>query len=187
MGLGLLGRGLGDTLFLVRSGARVTVTDLKNEDELAPSLEKLQGLPVKLKLGGHDEEDFSSADMILKNADVPHSSRFLKIARENGVPVEMDESLFCRHFHGEVVGITEPGERPPHQCLSTESSRHTSPESFWEGTSWATRPFRSWKRPARTIPWCWSFQAGSFGVFTTPDSLRPPRSSPTSIRITQPL
>ena len=29
MGLGLLGRGLGDTLFLVRCGARVTVTDLK--------------------------------------------------------------------------------------------------------------------------------------------------------------
>lgn len=106
MGLGLLGRGLGDTLFLIRSGARVTVTDLKNEHELAPSVEKLRGLPVKLKLGGHDEEDFSSADMILRNADVPRSSRFLAIAREHGVPVEMDESLFCKHFQGEVVGIT---------------------------------------------------------------------------------
>ena len=51
MGLGLLGRGLGDTLFLVRSGARVTVTDLKTADQLAPSLKKLEGLPVTFHLG----------------------------------------------------------------------------------------------------------------------------------------
>lgn len=106
MGLGLLGRGLGDTLFLVRCGARVTVTDLKSADELAPSLKKLEGLPVRLRLGHHDPEDFINADMILRNADVPWNSPFLQIAREHQVPVEMDESLFCKHFTGNVVGIT---------------------------------------------------------------------------------
>lgn len=106
MGLGLLGRGLGDTRFLIESGAIVTVTDLKSHEQLAPSLEKLKGLPVKIKVGGHDEEDFISTDMILRNADVPSNSRFLKIAEEHGVPVEMDESLFCKNFPGLVVGIT---------------------------------------------------------------------------------
>lgn len=106
MGLGLLGRGLGDTLFLIRSGARVTVTDLKSPDELAPSLEKLNGLPVKYRLGEHRPEDFINADMILRNADVPRTSTFLKIAADHGVPVEMDESLFCKHFNGIVVGVT---------------------------------------------------------------------------------
>lgn len=106
MGLGLLGRGLGDALFLVRCGARVTVTDLKTCDQLAPSLKKLEGLPVTIHLGGHVEADFIDADMILRNADVPRSSKFLKIAVEHGIPVEMDESLFCKNFRGEVVGIT---------------------------------------------------------------------------------
>lgn len=106
MGLGLLGRGLGDALFLIRSGARVTVTDMKTAEELAPSLRQLEGLPCTLKLGGHDPEDFIHADMILRNAGVPRSSPFLKIAAEHGVPVEMDESLFCKHFPGEVIGIT---------------------------------------------------------------------------------
>ena len=106
MGLGLLGRGLGDTLFLVRCGARVTVTDLKSADQLAPSLKKLEGLPVTIHVGGHDEADFVNADMILRNADVPRSSKFLKIAAEHDVPIEMDESLFCKNFNGEVVGIT---------------------------------------------------------------------------------
>ena len=106
MGLGLLGRGLNDTLFLIRCGARVTVTDLKNEYELATSVERLRGLSVTLHLGEHIESDFIDADMILRNADVPRSSRFLKIAADHGVPVEMDESLFCKHFQGKVVGIT---------------------------------------------------------------------------------
>jgi UDP-N-acetylmuramoylalanine--D-glutamate ligase len=106
MGLGLLGRGLGDTLFLVRCGARVTVTDLKNAEQLAPSLKQLEGLPVRFRLGAHDPADFTDADMILRNADVPRSSKFLRIAIEAGVPVEMDESLFCKHFSGRVVGVT---------------------------------------------------------------------------------
>ncbi|MBI4965195.1 MAG: UDP-N-acetylmuramoyl-L-alanine--D-glutamate ligase [Desulfomonile tiedjei] len=106
MGLGLLGRGLGDTLFLIRCGARVTVTDLKSADELASSVKALEGLPVKLRLGEHDPADFIDADMILRNADVPRSSAYLKIAQENRVPVEMDESLFCKHFKGTVIGIT---------------------------------------------------------------------------------
>jgi UDP-N-acetylmuramoylalanine--D-glutamate ligase len=106
MGLGLLGRGLKDTLFLIRCGARVTVTDLKNEHVLAAPLRMLKGLDLRLKLGGHDPEDFIHADMILRNADVPRSSEFLALAKDHGVPIEMDESLFCKHFEGQVVGIT---------------------------------------------------------------------------------
>jgi UDP-N-acetylmuramoylalanine--D-glutamate ligase len=106
MGLGLLGRGLLDTLFLAQSGAQVTVTDLKDAEQLAPSLKQLEGIPIKLKLGRHDPEDFINSDMILRNADVPRSSPFLKLAADHGVPIEMDESLFCKHFEGTVVGIT---------------------------------------------------------------------------------
>jgi len=106
MGLGLLGRGLKDTQFLIRCGARVTITDLKSEDELAPSLKMLDGLDFRIKLGRHDPEDFIHADMILRNADVPRSSEFLAVATDHGVPIEMDESLFCKHFEGQVVGIT---------------------------------------------------------------------------------
>jgi len=106
MGLGLLGRGLNDTLFLVKCGAKVTVTDLKTEEQLAPSLKKLQGLPVRIKVGGHDPTDFIETDMVLRNADVPNASPFLKLAMDHGVPVEMDESLFCKLFKGLVIGIT---------------------------------------------------------------------------------
>ncbi len=128
MGLGLLGRGLLDTVFLAQSGADVTVTDLKDASQLASSLKQLEGLPIKLKLGGHDPEDFIKADMILRNADVPRSSPFLKIAAEHGVPIEMDESLFCKHFEGRVVGIT--GTRGK---TTTTMLIHNILSSAWSG------------------------------------------------------
>ena len=40
MGLGLLGRGVGDAAFLAKCGANVLVTDFKSKKELAPSFKK---------------------------------------------------------------------------------------------------------------------------------------------------
>src|SRR3989344_9107900 len=67
MGLGLLGRGVGDAVFLAKAGAKLTITDLKNEKELASSLRALRVLKkfkdIKFVLGGHNLEDFRNADM----------------------------------------------------------------------------------------------------------------------------
>jgi UDP-N-acetylmuramoylalanine--D-glutamate ligase len=105
MGLGLLGRGVGDVKFLAECGADLIVTDLKTETELAESLAKLKNLktykPINFHLGGHRLEDFSgkngqAPDFILKAAGVPLDSSFISEARKNGVPVEMDASLFLK-------------------------------------------------------------------------------------------
>lgn len=133
MGLGLLGRGLNDTLFLVKCGAEVTVTDLKSREQLAPSIERLKGLPVNIKVGGHDPADFQDADMILRNADVPRSSPFLNLARENGIPVEMDESLFCKNFNGRVIGITGTRGKTTTSELIYRILKHARKDVFLAG------------------------------------------------------
>lgn len=153
MGLGLLGRGVGDTLFLIGCGARVTVTDLKTADQLRSSLDKLSGLPVTYRLGGHDPGDFEDADMILRNADVPRSSPFLAIAAEHGIPVEMDESLFCKHFKGHVVGITGTrGKTTTSMLVHTILSRHR-PRAFLAGNivGHATLPLLAHADEADTV------------------------------------
>ena len=45
MGLGLNGGGLASTLHFLRRGAEVTVTDLRTEDVLGPTIEALSGWP----------------------------------------------------------------------------------------------------------------------------------------------
>ncbi|HEY4517274.1 MAG TPA: UDP-N-acetylmuramoyl-L-alanine--D-glutamate ligase [Candidatus Paceibacterota bacterium] len=107
MGLGLLGRGLGDTVFLAEQGADLIVTDLKNEKELAPSLSKLKKFKnIHYVLGRHRLEDFRNRDFILKGAGVPLDSPFVAEARKHRVPIEMSASLFSRFSPATIVGVT---------------------------------------------------------------------------------
>jgi UDP-N-acetylmuramoylalanine--D-glutamate ligase len=97
MGLGLNRGGLGVTRFLAESGAEVLVTDLKTEKELQKTLDELKGYNnIKYILGKHRTEDFIDRDMIIQNPGVPQNSKYLQIARENGIPIETDLSLFLR-------------------------------------------------------------------------------------------
>ncbi|MBI4134836.1 MAG: UDP-N-acetylmuramoyl-L-alanine--D-glutamate ligase [Candidatus Sungbacteria bacterium] len=107
MGLGLLGRGVGDAKFLAENGAELIVTDLKSEAELAPSLEALKGFPnITYVLGGHRLSDFRDRDFILKAAGIPLDSPFIAEARRRGIPVEMSVSLFARLTEATLIGVT---------------------------------------------------------------------------------
>jgi UDP-N-acetylmuramoylalanine--D-glutamate ligase len=106
MGLGLHGGGVGVAKFFCKMGADVLVTDLKTEEKLKDSIEKLKGLKIKYVLGGHKEEDFISADLIIRNPDVPATSPYLEIARKNDISVETDVSLFFKLAEAFIIGVT---------------------------------------------------------------------------------
>ena len=89
-GLGLHGGGVGVARWLAQQGARVTATDLKTAAQLQASLDQLRGLPVRYVLGEHREEDFLNTDLIVRNPAVPRESPLLQLARERGIPVEME-------------------------------------------------------------------------------------------------
>lgn len=108
MGLGLHGGGLGTVEYLAGQGATVTVTDMKTAEQLAPSLEKLTHIPnLTFVLGRHRDEDFTAADMIVRNPSVPRQSKYLELARSHHIPVEMDSSLFFTYAPtSQIIGVT---------------------------------------------------------------------------------
>ena len=108
MGLGLLGRGLGYTKFLAECGADLIVTDLKSKEQLATSLKALSKFKnITFRIGEHKLEDFRGRDMIIKAAGVPLESIYIKEAKKNNIPIEMDVSLFIKNAPKiKVVGIT---------------------------------------------------------------------------------
>ena len=112
VGLGLLGKRLGDIAYLAECGAEVLVTDLKTASELAPSIKKLEKYSnIQYSLGGHKLEDFENKDFILKGQGVPLDSPYIAHARERGIPIEMDESLFAKLVEKEnldikIIGVT---------------------------------------------------------------------------------
>jgi UDP-N-acetylmuramoylalanine--D-glutamate ligase len=106
-GLGLLGRGIGDTRYMASCGAELIVTDLKDAEQLAPALEALRDFPqITFVLGEHRLEDFRGRDFILKAAGVPLDSPYISEAQSEGIPVKMSASLFAEIAQIPIVGIT---------------------------------------------------------------------------------
>jgi UDP-N-acetylmuramoylalanine--D-glutamate ligase len=124
MGLGLLGRGIGDIAFLADNGARLTVTDKKTKQQLQTSIDALKikkelslkkGIswkPIRYVLGEHVLSDFEGRDMVVKAAGVPLDSEYIAHARKSSVPVVMSGAMVVRlikqHFGDQVtvIGIT---------------------------------------------------------------------------------
>ena len=108
MGLGLLGGALNDAIFLADCGAILTITDLKSEQELAPSLKKLKKYKnIKYVLGRHDLADFQTADFIIQPGNVPVNSPYLLEAQKNNIPIYESESLLMEKAKEvKVIGIT---------------------------------------------------------------------------------
>jgi UDP-N-acetylmuramoylalanine--D-glutamate ligase len=103
MGLGLFGGGLTAARYFASKGARVTVTDLRTAEQLRESVAALEGSGVDLHLGGHREEDFAGADVVVANQAVPPESPWLASAKR----VETETNLFfklCRSSR--ITGIT---------------------------------------------------------------------------------
>ncbi len=108
MGIGTRGGGAGVIRWLVGQGAVVTATDGKSAEQLGDAIRELDGLPVRLVLGGHDEADFraTGAEMIVRNPAIPRRAPLLGLARREGIPVEMEMSLFFRACRAPIVGVT---------------------------------------------------------------------------------
>jgi UDP-N-acetylmuramoylalanine--D-glutamate ligase len=102
MGLGLNGGGLESARFFLKRGADVTVTDLRDENVLKPSIEQLGGETVRYVLGRHEIEDFKKADIVIKNPGVKPDSPFLQAAKH----IETDISLFLAESPARLFAVT---------------------------------------------------------------------------------
>jgi UDP-N-acetylmuramoylalanine--D-glutamate ligase len=109
MGLGLHGGGLQSALFLLKRGAEITVTDLRDEKTLMPTIEQLDATcselgykPVRYVLEKHEIDDFKKADMVIKNPGVRPDSPFLQVSRH----IETDISLFLSESPARLFAVT---------------------------------------------------------------------------------
>jgi UDP-N-acetylmuramoylalanine--D-glutamate ligase len=109
MGLGLHGGGLGVAKWLLRAGAKLTITDLKSRIELDKSIvalnkeyatlrekraDRLKVWQPRYVLGQHAERDFNTADLVIRNPAVRRNNKYLLLAERRGIPVETEAALF---------------------------------------------------------------------------------------------
>ncbi|MBW1696001.1 MAG: UDP-N-acetylmuramoyl-L-alanine--D-glutamate ligase [Deltaproteobacteria bacterium] len=104
VGLGVTG--LAMARFLTTKGAFVTVTDTATERELASAIPSVKAMGVRMELGGHRKETFTSADMIILSPGVPHRLEPLRLAKEKGVPVWGEIEMAFRFIEEPIIAVT---------------------------------------------------------------------------------
>lgn len=109
MGLGLNGGGEAAVRFFLKKGAYVTVTDMKTEEQLKATVDKLNSdtsldqSRLTYRLGEHRIEDFENADCVIKNPGVKfEGNKYLAAARA----IESDLSIFLRFTNCPIIAVT---------------------------------------------------------------------------------
>lgn len=109
MGLGLNGGGEAAVRFFLNKGAYVTVTDMKTEEQLKPTIDRLNNdnsldtSRLTYRLGEHRIEDFENADCVIKNPGVKfEGNKYLAAARA----IESDLSIFLRFTDCPIIAVT---------------------------------------------------------------------------------
>ncbi len=126
MGLGLHGGALAVATWLLKQGANLTITDIKTEEQLKSSLQKLKKYKnTKFSLGGHRLGDFIEQDLIIQNPGVPKDSVYLSIARQLNIPIVNEAVMFFGLYAGKKVAVTGTRGKSTtatliHQLLKTE-------------------------------------------------------------------
>ena len=122
MGLGRYkkGSGVGTAKWLMRHGAQIVITDLKDEEDLHDSIDEIMSWYTQYReeypdkdiyqpvfvLGKHDEDNFTNVDMVVQNPGVARESEFVVLAKEKGIHVESDISLFFRYCPFPIMTVT---------------------------------------------------------------------------------
>jgi len=121
--LGLARQGVSMARFLARTGARVTVSDLKTKSELADRIAELADLPIRYVLGEHPLSLLRGTDLICVSGGVPLDIPLLVEARRKGIPLVSDAQLFLERCPARVVGITGSAGKTTTTALVGEMCR----------------------------------------------------------------
>ena len=121
--VGLARSGVAAARFAASHGANVTVNDAKPADRLGAAGTALEAAGVAVVAGGHPEELYREADLVVVSPGVPADLPALEAARAAGVPVVSEVELASRFLKGRIIGITGSNGKTTTTTLTYELLR----------------------------------------------------------------
>src|SRR5512135_1920150 len=104
--LGAARQGLALARWLTLRGARVTLSDMRGEEQLRAARESLAGIPIRWVLGGHPLGLLDSTDVLCLSGGVPLTLPIVAEAIRRGIPLSNDSQIFMEVVPCRTIGIT---------------------------------------------------------------------------------
>jgi UDP-N-acetylmuramoylalanine--D-glutamate ligase len=121
--LGLARQGKALAHYLARNGARVTVSDLCGEEELADAIEELDGLSIHYVLGEHPLNLLDGVDIVYVSGGVSVDIPVVAEARRRGIPISNEAQVFLERCPAPVIGVTGSSGKTTTTALTGEMCR----------------------------------------------------------------
>ena len=118
--VGLGKSGVAAAQFLHERGARVTVSDVKTEDQLRSEIPALLDTGIAVETGGHGDRTFLEQDLIVVSPGVPVDVPQLEHARAAGIKVIGEVELAARFLKGHIIAITGSNGKTTTTALAGE-------------------------------------------------------------------
>lgn len=131
--VGLGASGIAAARFLNNKGARVTVTDMAPEKELAERVALARQMGIRTELGGHDIASFENADLIVISPGVPHTIPPIQHARTKGVPVWGEIELASRFIREPIIAVSGTNGKTTTTTLLGQILRNSGFKTFVGG------------------------------------------------------
>lgn len=131
--VGLARSGAAAARLLLREGATVSVTDRRPASELAEWRSRVGPGDVRWLLGGHPEEAFRDAELIVLSPGVPLASPPLQVAQARGIPIWSELELASRFVSAPIVAITGSNGKSTTTALTGEMCRAAGRRTFVGG------------------------------------------------------
>jgi UDP-N-acetylmuramoylalanine--D-glutamate ligase len=104
VGFGL--SGVAVVKYMAKQGAKVTVTDMKQRNELTESINACEEFKIEYELGKHVNKTFHTAELIVVSPGVPLNIKPLEEAREKQIPVISEIELAVQAIKEPLIAIT---------------------------------------------------------------------------------
>jgi len=105
IGLGILGGGVTTANWLLKNGAKLSITDSKPKEYFKDSIKKIKG-KVNYFFEKCDEKNVAAADMIVINQAVPLTNPLVQLAEKLNKPIYNESKIFYENCAKPIIAIT---------------------------------------------------------------------------------
>jgi UDP-N-acetylmuramoylalanine--D-glutamate ligase len=131
--LGAARQGVALARWMVLHGARVTLSDIRSQAELAQAQDSLRELAIHWALGGHPLELLDATDIVCLSGGVPADIPIVQEAVRRGIPLSNDTQVFLEAVPCRTVGITGSAGKTTTTALVGEMAQAAFPKIGAEG------------------------------------------------------
>ena len=142
--------GISVARYLVKQGAKVTVTDTRQKSELTDAVNFCAELKLEYDLGNHSDRVFEAAEMVVVSPGVPPSLPQLTNPRDRKIPITGEIELAASAIKEPIITVTGSNGKTTVTTLIGEMFKADQKSAFA-----AISASRSRLRDGRTRPTTW--------------------------------